>query len=673
VHADASESDIFLFAKPADMDATLSTAAPAKKTSSPMTIEELIAIEKPSRQTPILVSAAERSEIGGTMEESPAKGVRFGPIFNDCVKEAHHPSTGYMLEMVKGTAKMPFELLSVVKEVEEALQDMWKKLGLDKLSSCTPIIAGGWIEHCITCALLKKLLRPDPPSGFMMDDGSEHMKEITACELIRTIVPPGDMHYWWTIEDSYLVNEGGRDTDIFLCYSESQSKSVAAELRKYLGSQLASSRLVAVSRAGYTISRRLSCLSGILYRCSGRDRHYQLLPVRGFDPSDVINSFDLDCCAAYFDGKNIFALPRAIEAWKHRANIFRPSAITQNGERRIIKYCELGYEFIIPDEYGFDPESVDRSLPIVGGGFRSLLPIAQSEPSTSGEAKPVAVEDAGYFSAHRAAIADCWNLGMVERYITAIKKGKTPTYSYFPGLKCKKRPTCNCDLPRRDETSLAIEARYAAEMSSTALRSVEDGSTHSEAELSSLKQKFRYEMMFQTFLDGSYDKEFVHITTCNVHAVFPMKICRPLWANDYDRAVDHANEIVWDIDRRVQEEMLQIGTDAKFPSVEDIVIRGAPITIRSNASRTARQNENWFCFKPVENAEEPRWSLLLRDQIFTLAKSVLAKEAASRNISDEELALLVDACVEPLFYFINDTGDHRKRAQRKEDGSDCKK
>eukprot|EP00026_Physarum_polycephalum_P002563 Phypoly_transcript_02570.p1 GENE.Phypoly_transcript_02570~~Phypoly_transcript_02570.p1 ORF type:complete len:781 (+),score=143.83 Phypoly_transcript_02570:254-2344(+) len=75
-------------------------------------------------------------------------------------------------------------------------------------------------------------------------------------------------------------------------------------------------------------------------------------------PVFVLANFDLDCCCVGYDGKTVWASPRAIRAITRRYNLGNPLKISPSYEHRALKYGLRGFSFAFP---GLDRAKVQRS------------------------------------------------------------------------------------------------------------------------------------------------------------------------------------------------------------------------------------------------------------------------------------------------------------------------
>ncbi|KAJ4454901.1 putative ankyrin repeat protein [Paratrimastix pyriformis] len=65
-------------------------------------------------------------------------------------------------------------------------------------------------------------------------------------------------------------------------------------------------------------------------------------------PSEVLYGFDIDSCCALYDGRMVYALPRAIRAIQQRCNLFDLGRCNVTFNRRITKYAARGFALAVP-------------------------------------------------------------------------------------------------------------------------------------------------------------------------------------------------------------------------------------------------------------------------------------------------------------------------------------
>ncbi|KAJ4454900.1 putative ankyrin repeat protein [Paratrimastix pyriformis] len=65
-------------------------------------------------------------------------------------------------------------------------------------------------------------------------------------------------------------------------------------------------------------------------------------------PSEVLYGFDIDSCCALYDGRMVYALPRAIRAIQQQCNLFDLGRCNVTFNRRITKYAARGFALAVP-------------------------------------------------------------------------------------------------------------------------------------------------------------------------------------------------------------------------------------------------------------------------------------------------------------------------------------
>ncbi|KAI8805193.1 hypothetical protein BJ742DRAFT_821349 [Cladochytrium replicatum] len=86
-------------------------------------------------------------------------------------------------------------------------------------------------------------------------------------------------------------------------------------------------------------------------------------------PAEVLMGFDVDSCAFGYDGKKVWALPRALRALTKRCNVVDMTRRSASYEYRLMKYGKRGFAAATP---GVDAEKVKR-VPIQGDGLARLI------------------------------------------------------------------------------------------------------------------------------------------------------------------------------------------------------------------------------------------------------------------------------------------------------------
>jgi hypothetical protein len=89
-------------------------------------------------------------------------------------------------------------------------------------------------------------------------------------------------------------------------------------------------------------------------------KHIQVVLRLYHSPEHVILGFDLDCCAVYFDGQRVVALPRAVRALRSKYNLVDATRQSTTYEARLFKYALRGFDIAIP--YGLDIAAAAREV-----------------------------------------------------------------------------------------------------------------------------------------------------------------------------------------------------------------------------------------------------------------------------------------------------------------------
>ncbi|KAJ3397217.1 hypothetical protein HDU92_000097 [Lobulomyces angularis] len=85
-------------------------------------------------------------------------------------------------------------------------------------------------------------------------------------------------------------------------------------------------------------------------------RHVQLLINAVEFPEQCILQFDLDCCAVYFDGENVYASDRAIRAFNTGTNFVDPRDLKDTARaRRMAKYCQREFDNVFFEQCRHNP------------------------------------------------------------------------------------------------------------------------------------------------------------------------------------------------------------------------------------------------------------------------------------------------------------------------------
>jgi hypothetical protein len=547
------------------------------------TFGKLIAIERfhPEKAIDLCTITPEETK---RIKDSGEKGVLFSNVYDTYAEKTTHPSIDK--SHIYGFPKPTFwnayawDMPQISKSVCEPLSMIWNRLlTLGKLHYCIPIIAGGWIENCI---IQEKITEADK-------DCSEEMSHIRDHEYLHNDVAAdsdANRQHWRDImEESikYVNISGKRDIDVFLCYQGKYSEAVAKELEDLIVDLAKNASIVAMSKAGATL---VCSLDMVQLRTDNNDgfvfvpRKIQFLLAKDRTPDELINSFDIDCCAAYYDGKSIFAVPRAIRAWQTRVNIFSPRAITVNYEGRALKYFRLGYDFCFPAKYGFDPANIDESLPRRGGGIMSILPF-DPEPEKAREKVPhedpmrrtliaLSEPDDGHrpenmratgseLSLDYTTIGEIrmpleWRPDILVIYVNKLRDEKTLPYVYHPG--------------------------------GAGSNIVIDGDAFYSGLRSFLNGHYAEDLVSAAFGDRIFQSKSRMTTRSRA-------ILRKEELKECEGHMDALGALFLEAKKR----SVKFICSSVHPSLLKLASRDDTLVQRSNLQRLPRQRENWFCVK----------------------------------------------------------------------------
>ncbi|KAI9723540.1 MAG: hypothetical protein M1828_004136 [Chrysothrix sp. TS-e1954] len=103
-------------------------------------------------------------------------------------------------------------------------------------------------------------------------------------------------------------------------------------------------------------------------------RHVQIVLRAYRTMSEILTGFDVDCSCAAFDGKNVYATPRAIAAYMTQVNTIDLTRRSPSYEMRLWKYSRRGFEIHWPDldRSRVNPAIFERSFSKTKGLARLL-------------------------------------------------------------------------------------------------------------------------------------------------------------------------------------------------------------------------------------------------------------------------------------------------------------
>jgi hypothetical protein len=123
----------------------------------------------------------------------------------------------------------------------------------------------------------------------------------------------------------------GSDIDLFL-YGLTEEQAFAKV-----------THIAAVLQQNGGVSRIVRTANAITFQRSWPQRHVQVI-LRMYDsPVDVRCSFDIDCCACGFDGRDVLVLPRARLAINRAVNVIDPTRESPTYDTRLWKCARLLY------------------------------------------------------------------------------------------------------------------------------------------------------------------------------------------------------------------------------------------------------------------------------------------------------------------------------------------
>ena len=104
-------------------------------------------------------------------------------------------------------------------------------------------------------------------------------------------------------------------------------------------------------------------------------RHIQVVLRLYKTPSEILTGFDVDCAAVCYDGKQVWAAPRALAAFMTQLNPVDLSRRSPSYENRLSKYSHRGFEALWSqlDRKRVDPTIFERSFGRVMGLARLLV------------------------------------------------------------------------------------------------------------------------------------------------------------------------------------------------------------------------------------------------------------------------------------------------------------
>lgn len=149
-------------------------------------------------------------------------------------------------------------------------------------------------------------------------------------------------------------------------------------------------------------------------------RHVQIILRCYKSPAEVLMGFDIDSCCVGFDGRHVYALPRAERALVHRLNLVDPSRQSKSYCLRLVKYAKRGFAVGVP---GLDRRNVNATI------------FAQRPSELAGLAKLLVVESLVLQGSPVSVVGDC---------------------------TCRREPARECSVKQHSRGSGTLEGRLCA-------------------------------------------------------------------------------------------------------------------------------------------------------------------------------------------------------------------
>ena len=78
-------------------------------------------------------------------------------------------------------------------------------------------------------------------------------------------------------------------------------------------------------------------------------RNIQFITSRRYsNPVQIISGFDIDSCTFYYDGENVYTIPRGVRSMKYSINLIDPERQSFSYHHRLMKYARRGMLIIVP-------------------------------------------------------------------------------------------------------------------------------------------------------------------------------------------------------------------------------------------------------------------------------------------------------------------------------------
>ncbi|KCV69365.1 hypothetical protein H696_03796 [Fonticula alba] len=233
------------------------------------------------------------------------------------------------------------------------------------------VAAGGSVLAC-----LMPVFDPDTPSTFLPDADVAFGQVARARAAMRvdasvrtlngaTVTSPGEAIS--PKRQRYIYHNmlyRSSDIDLFIYgLDEEAARAKLIELYEAISNAIPHAALV--FRSKYAVS----IVSQFPYR------HIQIVLRRYASPAEVLMGFDVDCSGVAFDGRQVYAVPRAHAALVFQRNTIDMSRRSPSYETRLAKYAARGFAVRAPhfDLDRVDPQILERPLDRVQGLARLLV------------------------------------------------------------------------------------------------------------------------------------------------------------------------------------------------------------------------------------------------------------------------------------------------------------
>ncbi|KCV72428.1 hypothetical protein H696_00014 [Fonticula alba] len=235
------------------------------------------------------------------------------------------------------------------------------------------VAAGGSVLAC-----LAPLFDPESASGQLMaEDADVGFGQVARAEVDKqndsststltgaNPTPPGEAIT--PKRQRYIYHHllyRSSDIDLFIYgLDEEAGRAKLVELYEAISNAIPHAALV--FRSKYAVS----IVSQFPYR------HIQIVLRRYASPAEVLMGFDVDCSGVAFDGRQVYAVPRAHAALVFQRNTIDMSRRSPSYETRLSKYAARGFAVRAPyyDLDRVDPQILERSFAQTQGLARLIL------------------------------------------------------------------------------------------------------------------------------------------------------------------------------------------------------------------------------------------------------------------------------------------------------------